>query len=102
MGRNPEFQAILPLRGNSINVEKTRLDKMLANNEIRSMITAFGTGIDTEFHESKLRYHKIVCMTDADVDGAHMTHTAFDLLLQAHAASDRARPHLRRPKPPAL
>ena len=81
-GRNPETQAILPLRGKILNVEKARLDRALGNAEIQAMITAFGTGIGEDFDGEKARYHKIVLMADADVDGQHITTLMLTLLFR--------------------
>jgi DNA gyrase subunit B len=81
-GRDPRIQAILPIRGKILNVEKARLDRVLANTEVQSIVSALGTGIQEDYDEAKLRYHRVVLMADADVDGQHISTLLLTLLFR--------------------
>jgi DNA gyrase subunit B len=81
-GRDPRIQAILPIRGKILNVEKARIDKVLQNTEVQALVSAFGTGVQDEFDINRLRYHKVVLMADADVDGQHITTLLLTLLFR--------------------
>jgi len=102
-GRDRSFQAILPADGaRSSTCRKARIDKILSNEEIRTIITAIGTGVGEDFKLDDARYHKIIIMTDADVDGAHIAHPAPHVLLQGDEVPDRRRVHLTSRRPPPI